>query len=636
MQNLFNDLIFVLKDDDRLVVEGKILKNKVVELALGMDASLLKLLLKSESLKKHFFIEVEGIMAFDKIKFQRFVSNKQFLPDSYTAFKNKIGLTANGEYLTEANEVVLAWPYKDCVLEGGQTKEDQKRNEIFWNTTLAADEIDRLLSPKVLTNFCRFDKDGKSKADDISKNDHLLLKGNNLLVLESLKSVYKGLVKLIYIDPPYNKNGDSFNYNDHFNHSTWLTFMKNRLELARELLRPDGVLAISIDHNEAFHLKVLADEIFGRDQFLSSITVQNNPKGRVMDKNFSTSHEYLLFYSKNHLNEELSVKKSNDEIKKNYPEHDEGGYFRALELRNTHSEFGKHNRPNLFFPLYINPDDASVTLEKSTTHSIAVYPIWDDEFEGCWTWNMTKVKLQGDLLIGKEIKGRWKVYRKSYSTDSSGDNVSKQLKTIWLQKDFQTEKGQKALDGLIGKGKFKAPKPIEYIKTIIDLATKSEDNDIVLDFFAGSGTTGQAVIELNESDNGNRSFILCEQMDYIKAVTIPRLAGVIGSSSFIYAELKNSASAFLEKIEAAKSSNNLMSILNQLQRFGFISYKIPHKSLDGSISDFSKLPLERQKHFILEILEKDCLYIDYCELEDEDNGITNSDKSLNHKFYSLK
>jgi len=636
MQNLFDDLILALKNDDRLFVEGKILKNKVIELALRLDASLLKLLLKSESLKIHFFTEVEGLMVFDKIKFQRFVSNKQFLPDSYTSFKNKIGLTANGEYLTEANEVVLAWPYKDCVLEGGQTKEEQKRNEIFWNTTLASDEIGRLLSPKVMTNFSRFEHNGKRKVQGISKNDHFLIKGNNLLVLESLKSIYKGRVKLIYIDPPYNKNGDSFNYNDHFNHSAWLTFMKNRLEVAKELLRPNGVLAISIDHNEVFHLKVLADEIYGRDQFLSSITVQNNPKGRVMDKNFSTSHEYLLFYAKNYLDEELSVKKSNDEVKKNYPEQDEDGYFRALELRNTHSEFGKHNRPNLFFPLYVNPDDASVSLEKSKTHYLTVLPIWDDQFEGCWTWNKIKVKLQGDLLIGKEIKGRWKVYRKSYSTDSSGDNVSKQLKTIWLHKDFQTEKGQKALDGLIGKGKFKAPKPIEYIKTIIDLATTSDDNDIVLDFFAGSGTTGQAVIELNESDNGNRSFILCEQMDYIESVTIPRLKSVMGSSSFIYAELKNLAMAFSVKIESAKNSNQLKSILRQMQEAGFISYKVYPKALDDQMRDFSKLPLEGQKQFMLEILDKNYLYIDYSEIDDKSYGITDLEKTLNHKFYGMK
>jgi adenine-specific DNA-methyltransferase len=153
MQNLLDELKRALKVDDRLIVEGKLAKNKIVELALALDESLIKLLLKNTSIKKHFFRKIGDVLVFAQVEFQKFVSNKQFLPDSYTAFKNKIGLTANGEYLTQAKEVVLAWPYKDCVLEGDQTKEDEKRQEVFWNETLASDEIDRLFSPKVLTNF---------------------------------------------------------------------------------------------------------------------------------------------------------------------------------------------------------------------------------------------------------------------------------------------------------------------------------------------------------------------------------------------------------------------------------------------------------------------------------------------------
>ena len=154
MQNLLNELKQLLLQDERCVAEGQLLKNKVVELALSIDAQLIKLLLKNKSIKKHFFTDIDGVLVFDKIKFQHFISNKEFLPDSYTAFKNKIGLAnENSDYLSESREVVIAWPYKDCVLEGGQTKEDQKRDEIFWNETLAPDEIDRLLAPKVFTSF---------------------------------------------------------------------------------------------------------------------------------------------------------------------------------------------------------------------------------------------------------------------------------------------------------------------------------------------------------------------------------------------------------------------------------------------------------------------------------------------------
>src|SRR5690606_27565817 len=192
MQNLLEELKSTLEIDDRLVIDGKLNKNKIVEMALALDEELLSLLLKNDTIKKHFFKEVNGTLIFDKIEFQRFVSNKQFLPDSYTAFKNKIGLTANGEYLTESKEVELVWPYKDCVLEGGQTKEDQRRNEIFWNTTLAPDEIDRLLDHKVLTNYKKYDKDGVHEVKDISAKDNLIIKGNNLLAIHSLKKVDAG------------------------------------------------------------------------------------------------------------------------------------------------------------------------------------------------------------------------------------------------------------------------------------------------------------------------------------------------------------------------------------------------------------------------------------------------------------
>src|SRR5690606_30742774 len=156
MQNLLEDLKELLQQDEKLVVDGKLLKNKIIELALQLDATLIKMLLKNESIKKHFFQDVEGLLVFDKIKFQKFVSNKAFLPDSYTSFKNKIGLLDEDEYLKENKTVVLAWPYKDCVVEGTQSDEDEKVNEFFWNETLAPDEIDRLFSAKALSNFKEF------------------------------------------------------------------------------------------------------------------------------------------------------------------------------------------------------------------------------------------------------------------------------------------------------------------------------------------------------------------------------------------------------------------------------------------------------------------------------------------------
>lgn len=271
MENLFNHLEqVVLRMDSRFCTEdGHLLKNNVVEAALALDPKLLHYLLADEKLKKQFFSEVDGVLVFDKVKFQRFVMNKQFLPDSYTAFKNKVGLTnENGEFLSESREVVLSWPYKDCMLEGGQTKEDAKRQEIFWNETLAPDEINRLTEPKALCHFLRYDSKGEHEATELRPDDNLIIKGNNLLALYSLRERFRNSVKLIYIDPPYNTGNDSFGYNDSFNHSTWLTFMKNRLEVAKELLRNDGVLFIHIDDIEEAYLKVLADEVFGRNNFV--------------------------------------------------------------------------------------------------------------------------------------------------------------------------------------------------------------------------------------------------------------------------------------------------------------------------------------------------------------------------------
>ena len=264
MQNLQNTLVELLKDDTHYTSEGKLLKNKLTEDALKLESSLLKYLLKNDRLKKHFFIDVDGPLVFDKDKFLQFVNDKEFLPDSYTSFRKKIGLLdEDGKYFSEKRDVVLAWPYKDCVLEGGQDKEDQKRNEIFYNEILAPDEIDRLLDPKVFTNFKRYDKDGEHKNPvDLSRDDNLIIKGNNLLALHSLKKLYLGKVKLIYIDPPYNTGGDAniFSYNNTFNHSTWLTFMKNRLESAKGFLSNDGFICIAIDHYELFYIGEVADE----------------------------------------------------------------------------------------------------------------------------------------------------------------------------------------------------------------------------------------------------------------------------------------------------------------------------------------------------------------------------------------
>ena len=237
MANFFEILLEVLKADERFFAEdGTLLRNKVYESAMNMDADLIGLLLSNDYTKKRFFAEVNGTFVFDKVGFGWVVNNRQFLPDSYTRFKNKIGLTdVRGNLISATNDVVLTFPYKDCVLEGGQTKEDQKRDEVFYNETLAPDEIDRLLYPKVLVGAKRYTTNGIEENVTFDVGDNLVIMGNNLIGISSILKRFEGQVKCIYIDPPYNTGNDSFGYNDNFNRSTWLVFLKTRLEIAHRL-----------------------------------------------------------------------------------------------------------------------------------------------------------------------------------------------------------------------------------------------------------------------------------------------------------------------------------------------------------------------------------------------------------------
>lgn len=298
MQNLYEEFISLLATDDRFVADGQIMKNKVIELSLRLDATLLRLVRSHERLCQHFFVDVDGVAVFDKVKFQKFVNNKAFLPDAYTAFKNKIGLMYGDQYLAERQEVVLAWPYKDCMLEGGQDSEDAQRQEVFWNETLAPDQIDRLLSPKVILGAKRYSRDGEKKVDSLSHNDNLIIKGNNLLALHTIKARYQGKVDLIYIDPPFNTENDSFRYNDKFSRSTWLSFMKSRLEIAKDLLSHRGTIYVHIDHNEGHYLKVLMDQIFGEQWFRNEIIWHYSGWNKKLSTGFERRHDTILMYGK--------------------------------------------------------------------------------------------------------------------------------------------------------------------------------------------------------------------------------------------------------------------------------------------------------------------------------------------------
>lgn len=391
----------LLSQHENFFVEGVLNKNKLAELARRYDPELLNVLMCDEKVASHFFSTVQtGIQIFKKDVFLQFLNNKEFLPDSFTAYKTKIGLaTDNGKYLSENKNVVLNFPYKDCILEGGQTKDDVKRQEIFFNETLAPTEINRLLDDKVLTNFKRYDIEGKHEVEELSDRDNLIIKGNNLIALHSLKKRFAGKVKLIYIDPPYNTGSDSFKYNDKYKHSTWLTFMKNRLTVARDLLQYEGVIFVQCDDNEQAYLKVLMDEIFGQDNFISTIVDVVKPEGRRYGY-IAKAHEYIIVYSKNP--SMVKMFEMTDEHKK-LPYSDEKGDFEIVGLRNRNNRaFNSSNRPNLRYPFYVNlkevTDDGFMNLSLERQEGFEeVYPRTINDIQSVWRWE--KKKLQMNYII---------------------------------------------------------------------------------------------------------------------------------------------------------------------------------------------------------------------------------------------
>lgn len=676
MQNLLNDLKTVLEKDDRLIAEGQLLKNKIIELALATDAGLIRLLLTHAGIKKHFFTDVDGVLVFDKAKFQQFVSNKAFLPDSYTAFKNKIGLTADGQYLTDSKEVVLAWPYKDCVLEGGQTKEDAKRDEIFWNETLAPDQIDRLLAPKVLTGFKKYDKDGEHAVKGISQDDNLIIKGNNLLALHTLKSTHAGRVKLIYIDPPYNTGDDSFKYNDSFNHSTWLTFMKNRLFAAKDFLRNDGSIFVQCDDTEQAYLKVLLDEVFGRENYVNTISVNMKnvagASGGGEDKKLKKNIEYIHIYAKRYdlLSRFKSVYEYTpiDELVKLYKETGVSWKYTSVLIDAGKKEYvgsttdGNGDEIKIFSRNNFEIKSINQIIKSERLSEAEVYKKYAKKiFQTAMPQSsirprvIEKVKelgIQSDLYsieyTPKTGRNKGLVYEQFYKGDSFRlfawlSDVSEEIDGVLYKRDTQgtywdfakeTKNLSKEGDVELLSGK----KPERLLEKILCMA--SEKDDLILDYHLGSGTTCAVALKTG------RRFIGLEQLDYGDNDSVVRLKNVVqgdqsgisvdvkwqGGGSFVYCELAQANQAYVDRIQSAKKTKDLQDIWADMQDKAFLSYRIDPKMIDLNDADFNALSLDDQKRFLIEVMDKNMLYVPFSEMGDTTYGISDADKKLNHQF----
>jgi adenine-specific DNA-methyltransferase len=606
-----------------------------------MDAGLLRLLMQSETIRRHFFAEVDGILIFDKAKFQDFVSNKAFLPDSYTAFKNRIGLTDARGYLKESRDVVLAWPYKDCVLEGGQTKEDKARQEVFWNTTLAPDDISRLFEPKVLTGFERWDAEAVAAGAPkpmgrIADDDNLLIKGNNLLALHSLKARYAGKVKVIYIDPPYNTEDDSFEYNDRFTHSAWLTFMKNRVSVALDLLCRDGLIFIHVNDIEMHYMKVMLDDVIGRGNFIATIPRKTRSGKSDVPYKLSQDFDWIVAYTK-------GASKSSK-------------LFQRTVSRRYHVTSDFPNDPWRTSDLTTQ----RTVLERENSDFTMINPRTGDEFpvnpERCWAVSKDtypdflknrKIVFPGDYGF-LDISGPVMRTFQSEEKEKSGEDYDKSyVSTAFvnsimdgLLKSATNKAGTDEIQALFGSKVFSYPKNEKILESIIEFTT--QPGDLVLDFFAGSGTTAAVAHKMG------RRWIAVEQMDYIDDLTARRLKKVIGGEqggisvsanwkgggSFVYAELAQWNAKLADDIRDAPDAAALAPLRNRLRTRGYVR---PGVDLDGlADADFDALPLNDQKRVLIDCLDANHLYVNYGDMADEAYGISDEDMRVNRAFYGEK
>lgn len=652
--HLYHELEQLLRMNSRYCMDdGTLLKNRIVEDALSLNPLLVKSLLGNDKIKAVFFQDVEGVVVFDKVKFQRFVSDTQFLGGSYTMFKNKIGLTdENGRFISESREVVLSWPYKDCVLEGGQTKEEAKRNEVFWNETLAPDEVNRLTEPKVFSHFKRYDKDGEHEVEHLTNADNFIIKGNNLLALHSLKKKYAGKVKLIYIDPPYNTGSDEFGYNDNFNHSSWLTFMKNRLEVAKTLLSDKGCIFVHIDHHELYYIGVLLDSIFGVENKVQVISAKTaTPAGfKTVNPGPIDVTEYILFYTKHknsftfkkayvpvdyNKNYNLVLNRNDDVTKWKFTLIKDAmlqslGFASETEAKSKYGEMWKTLKSQLIAQYAFDHAEDVVSIRDPHKPTDTVKAL------------MKKSKELGHVI--EQVRedgtssyfyngGALAFYSNKMQIIDGEKCITELLTDFWNHISWA---------GIANEGGVKlknGKKPEKLIKQIIEMTTS--EKDLVVDFHLGCGTTAAVAHKMN------RQYIGIEQLDYGKNDSKIRLKNVIdgdktgiskavgwqGGGSFVYCELAKANDKFADEIEQAETSEQLKDIWGRMKATDYLNYKVDIKEVDANAESFDGLSLEDQKRFLIECLDKNLLYVALSDIDSNEYGVTEEDRRLTREFY---
>lgn len=623
----------------------ELIKSKVIDAIRSNETGLLTALLGDDLVKARFILSIGGAAVFNKEAFLTVFESKDYWGNSYTKFSNEIGLASEGKYLRYTSDVVIDFPYKDCVLEGGQSKEEQAKDEIYYHNVIAGEEIDVLLAPKVMTKVQRYSEAGTEREERYNEDDNFIIKGNNLLALSSLRERYTNRVKLIYIDPPYNTESDSFQYNDRFSQSTWLVFTKNRLEIAKELLREkDGVIAVQCSFHQYAYLKVLMDEIFGVKNFVVTfhVLVRHPDRALTADKEFNDVIEYILLYSKSPAYSLPKRKKEKTDDDYVYSIETDGPPSetiirdgKAVEVYLPHQYTVVKGEPS--------PDKVkSISIrgslrEKNSSGRFYVKHL--EELIGQYPpLTLFKVPNMGDDKLGHRYFHLPKEGNKNgsyFQGKPQGTDVTEIPYPNFF--DFVEAYNRVNYEGNVEFRNGK--KPEELMQFLITLLT--DERDLVLDYHLGSGTTCAVAHKLN------RKYIGIEQLDYIEHITVQRMIGVVqgddtgisaevqwqGGGSFVYMELMELNQRFGNEIRLCESKAELQAILRRMLGQAYLNFKVELAHLLDRLEEWNELSLEDQKSMLYRLLDQNQLYVNYSEIDDETFQIDGGTKRFNLAFY---
>lgn len=649
-------------------------RSLVIDAIQRKEADVIKALINNEKIKTIYSTDIDGVLIFDFDKLISILKYKEYWADSFTKYRNKVGLTSEGKYLDYSSDIVLDFPFKDCVLEGGMVQEDQGRDEVYYNEVIARDEVDRLFSKKVFTNTKRYIKDSiEENITEFKDDENLIIKGNNLIALHSLKANYMEKVALIYIDPPYNTGNDGFKYNDNFNHSTWLTFMKNRLEVAKDLLCKDGFIAIQIDDKQFARLYLIMSEIFGEKNLKTICVKMSEPTGVKMASinklgSIAKLKEYIILAGKDGI-KGLTLEK----IPKGGWDYEYKTVCLGLtkkELQLIKDILDDENRTEEQIK---DVENLAKRINFSNARDVCLSEGQEkltDEWLFKNAWRIAQiVTLTGgarDLAVEKKLSygvdvppafvvttSRSKAYliKGNFNNETDLPRCKMLFADEYLEVhpgDFWSDIKTTGLDNEGGVDFKNGKKPEKLIQRIIGMATKL--GDLVLDFHVGSGTTAVVAHKME------RRYIGIEQMDYINEITVPRLQKVIegeqggiskdvnwqGGGSFVYTELMELNYFFVHQIKQIQTTVDLLQLFEVMKAEAHLNYQIEldkvlkaEYELDGvdHYVSFGELDLIQQKKLLIEILDKNQLYVNASEMDDQQFAISESDKAFTTSFY---